>query len=166
MDDDASHADREMLVEDVMRSSVSNACRWLEIDEDEYWVRVRSSIVRATMFLRSPTDATSIRIPAAASARIAQLLEESGIDPQTAALPRYHEEGAAELFGVVVTPDRSAYAFDFRWGEDNCPPPEAGIFTGWEILTDNWEQSIYVEDVFRGFKALDDRWLDNPSQSE
>lgn len=155
---DSHHEDRELTVDELMRSSVIDACRWLEIDEAEYWAMVRASIIRATTFLRSPNDA--------ANARVAQLLQESGVDLQTAVVPRYHEDGDAQFFGVVVTSTREVYAFDFRWGEDNCPPAEAGIFTAWEILTGSWEQSIYVADVFRGFKALDEGWLDALSQSE
>jgi hypothetical protein len=130
------------------------AARFGESEED-YWNRIRVGVVISTLFLRTAMTAPE--------ARIRQLLDERGVDVGTAVVPEFHEEDETALFGVVVSHDRSAFAFDFHWGwdADDHPPPEAGIITQWEVLTPNWEQSTYARDVFVGFKALDEGWVDH-----
>jgi hypothetical protein len=142
-----------MSVDDLFRELARERAAGLGINDEEYWQLVRSSVVRSTTFLQTSNER--------AETRIRQLLQESGIDVESIVAPRFHEEGPAELFGVVVTQDRSAFAFGFRWGEDDRPLAEEGIITDWEFLTEDWKQSIYAEDVFHGLKALDEGWVNS-----
>jgi hypothetical protein len=145
----AEDEERTMNIDDLFQQR----CDHLGISEDAYWELVRSSVIRGTLLLRSSIDAADVQV--------AHSLGERGIDLETAVVPRYHEDGDSELFGVVVTQSRSAYVFCFSWAE-GCLSPAGGSITEWENLTEDWKQSIYAEDVFHGLRALYEGWIDAP----
>ena len=83
--------------------------------------------------------------------RLRVLLADKGIDGSTCVLAAFFPDDTNMEFGVVVTPERQVYEFDFYYGPGDLTNRVATAYIGdWRDSSDWWQSSPsrgYVEDA-------------------
>jgi len=77
-------------------------------------------------------------------ARLRELVQAKGIDPNTAVIADFFPDDTSFYFGILVTPEARV----FQLGYDYLHAAETeGKLSEWNELTQSWRTSLYHEEV-------------------
>ncbi len=85
--------------------------------------------------------------------RMREVLLEKGVDPKTTILAYAYPEDLHFEYGIIVTTDEQIYQYGFDYLHQDI---SEGIFTEWNDLTENYQNSPYRNMIEKALLILRD----------